>query len=72
VVAGPPEQQAEQRELPPVTQSREELMALPVKELKGMLKDRGIDLTGKAPCYSSLPCTRRIAHAWPPSWLLMA
>lgn len=48
MVAGPAEQQPEQRELPPVTQSREELMALPVKELKGMLKDRGIDITGKA------------------------
>lgn len=39
--AAPPPQQ-EQRALPAVTQSREELMAMPVRELKAILTDRKI------------------------------
>ena len=44
----PPPQQQQQEVLPPITQSREELMGAPVKELKRMLQDRKIDTTGAA------------------------
>lgn len=46
VAEGAPRQSPPQQELPAITQSREELMALPVRELKGMLQDRSIDMTG--------------------------
>ena len=36
------QQPRQQRELPPVTASREELMARPVRELKQILQERGI------------------------------
>ncbi len=48
VAEGAPKQSPPQQELPAITQPREELMALPVRELKGMLKDRSIDTTGAA------------------------
>ena len=39
-------------------------MALPVKELKSILKDRGIDITGK-PARMLLPCARRMHSLLP-------
>jgi len=32
----------------PVSQSREELSSMPVRELKTMLQERGVDMTGVA------------------------
>ena len=41
-----PPQQQQLEEMPPIPLSQKELMATPVNELKRMLQDRKIDITG--------------------------
>ena len=43
-----PQQQQQLDGMPPITLSREELMAAPINELNRMLRDRKIDITGGA------------------------
>ena len=39
-------QASELRQLPRITASREDLAAMPVRQLKGILQERGIPITG--------------------------
>ncbi len=48
VVDGAPAPKQEKPKPAPVSQSREELSGLPVRELKGMLQERSVDMTGIA------------------------
>ncbi len=46
--AKPQEKPAPQEKAGPVTQSKEELAAMSVHDLKGILRERGVDMTGIA------------------------
>lgn len=46
--AAPQQKPAPQEKPAPVTQSKEELAAMSVHDLKGILRDRGVDMTGVA------------------------
>lgn len=48
VVEGQPAATPEKPKPSPVSQSREELSSMPVRELKTMLQERGVDMTGVA------------------------